>query len=226
MSNITGTILDPVGAGIATTLTIRPVSTPTIDASNNVIVTSGVVITTAANGSFSINGVKAGDYEVTVGKSTRFNIAVPADSLTYVITALITSSLTYTYQGPPSGSVQKAGDSMTGALTVPVLRINLAALSYASTLAVNMQDTGFQTVTLTGNVTISTQNRALNGGPVRSVALKILCDGTDRTLAFAAGMKFVGSKPNQIVANKTGILSLTSYGPNEADTLAAWAVES
>ncbi len=226
MSNITGTILDPLGVGIATTLTLRPMSTPTVDSNNNVIATSSLVVTTASNGTFTLTGVKAGDYEVTVGKCTRFTISVPADSLAYGIASLITSNLTYTYSGPPSGSVQKAGDAMTGALAVPVLRVNLAAITYASSIAVSLQDTGFQTVTLTGNVVLSTTNRAISGGPVRSVTLKILCDGTDRTLGFAAGIKFVGSKPVTIVANKTGILSLTSLGPNESDTLAAWAVET
>ena len=58
------------------------------------------------------------------------------------------------------------------------------------------------------------------------MVVRIVCDGTLRTLGWPAGWKGVGSAaPANIAASKTGLLRLWCFGTNEADVVAQWAVE-
>lgn len=77
--------------------------------------------------------------------------------------------------------------------------------------------------TLSANVTFSSSNLAAG----RSKTVRIVCDGTPRNLTFPAGWIFLNSsKPTSIAANKTGVLSLTSFGTTDAGVVAVWAVEA
>ncbi len=60
----------------------------------------------------------------------------------------------------------------------------------------------------------------------KTKALRILTDGTLRTLAFPTGWVFVGTKPTDQAANKTGILSLTCFTAAEAGVVASYAVQA
>jgi hypothetical protein len=75
---------------------------------------------------------------------------------------------------------------------------------------------------LTGNVTFTASNYAAG----LSLTIRVTNGSTLRTLTFPAGWKFVGTKPADIAASKTAVLTLTSFGTVEADVVAAWAVES
>jgi hypothetical protein len=75
---------------------------------------------------------------------------------------------------------------------------------------------------LTGNVTYTGSNYAAGA----SVTVRVVNGGTLRTLAFPSGWVFVGEKPDDIGASKTGILTVTSFGTVEGDCVAAWAVEA
>ena len=87
--------------------------------------------------------------------------------------------------------------------------------------ALNFDHDQLQTDTISSNTTYSTPSNIAIG---RSKTVKLLCDGTTRTLSFPA-WKFVGVKPTEIVANKTAILTLTCFGTTDADIVAGYAVE-
>ena len=80
----------------------------------------------------------------------------------------------------------------------------------------------FRTITLTGNVTFTTSNRAAG----RFVSIRILPGASSRNFTFPTDWKFVGAKPTSIAANKVGVLSITFFGTGDIDCVAAYAVES
>jgi hypothetical protein len=101
---------------------------------------------------------------------------------------------------------------------------SFSTVTYAADVELDMAalDGQYRTISLTGNLSLTTINRA-NG---RSVVLRLICDATQRTLTFPAGWVFVGSKPANIAASKTAVLSLTFFGAASTDAVAAYAVQS
>lgn len=120
-----------------------------------------------------------------------------------------------------NNGVVKASIDFSGAATLSNLRLAQSTLTYAATTDIDLAGDAVKSLSLTGNVTFTTSNRAAN----RSVTLKILCDGSDRTFTFPSWI-FVGEMPAGIAANKTGILTLTAFGSNDTDIVAAYAVQS
>jgi hypothetical protein len=98
------------------------------------------------------------------------------------------------------------------------------SITYGATVDLSMSalDGTFKTISLTGNLTFTTSNRA-NG---RTVTIRLVCDSTQRTLIFPTDWKFVGSKPANIAASKVAVLSLTFFGTADADCIAAYGVQS
>jgi hypothetical protein len=98
------------------------------------------------------------------------------------------------------------------------------AITYGATVDLSMlaMDGTFKTISLTGNLTFTTSNRA-NG---RTVTIRLVCDSTQRTLTFPTDWKFVGSKPANIAASKVAVLSLTFFGATDADCIGAYGVQS
>jgi hypothetical protein len=97
-----------------------------------------------------------------------------------------------------------------------------STLTYAATTDIDFISEGFRTVTLTGNITFTTSNRAAG----KSKAVRIIGDSVPRTLLFPAGWVFVGAAaPGTIAASKTGILTITCFGPNDSDVVAAYSVQ-
>lgn len=97
----------------------------------------------------------------------------------------------------------------------------VVALSAGGAITVNFKAAPYQTVTLNGDATFSSSNLAAG----RNVSVKILCDGSTRNLNFPSWI-FVGSAaPTTIAANKTAILSVTSYSTTDGSVVAAYAVE-
>jgi hypothetical protein len=99
-----------------------------------------------------------------------------------------------------------------------------ASIAYAATVDLDMATlTGlFRTISLTGNLSLTASNRAAG----RTVTLRLVCDGTLRTLTVPAGWVFLGSKPANIAASKTGVLSLTFFGTADTDCVAAYGVQA
>jgi hypothetical protein len=96
------------------------------------------------------------------------------------------------------------------------------ALTYATNVSLNFQTFGGKRLTLAGNVTFSATGHLFGAYMV----VRIVCDGTNRTLAFPAGWKFVGAAaPTTINATKTALLRLWCFGTNDAEVVAQYAVE-
>ena len=91
----------------------------------------------------------------------------------------------------------------------------------ASTADLDFLGDQLQFDTLTVNTTFTGNNMVAG----KSKTVKLLCDGTSRTLTFPA-WKFIGVKPTSIAANKTAILTVTCFGTGITDCVAAYAVEA
>lgn len=89
-----------------------------------------------------------------------------------------------------------------------------------TTVALDLTDNDFQSISISANTTFTTSNRASG----RSKTIRIITDGTLRTLTFPAWV-FVGAKPADQAASKTGILTITAFGTADTDIVAAYAVE-
>lgn len=97
-----------------------------------------------------------------------------------------------------------------------------SVLTYAASVAIDLAGDPYRTLTLTGDVTITSSNRAA----AKAVAVRIVGDTVQRTLTLNEAWKWIGAaKPTALAANKVAALSLTAFGTAESDVLAAYAVE-
>jgi len=87
---------------------------------------------------------------------------------------------------------------------------------------IDFDEDQLQEISIAANTTFTGVNYAIG----KSKTVKITTDGSLRTLAFPNDWVFVGSKPTDQQASKTGILSLTSFTAAEAGVVAAYAVEA
>lgn len=87
------------------------------------------------------------------------------------------------------------------------------AIAYSATPAISFTGKAAQVISLTGNATFSFSNLAA-GRPVR---LLIAADATPRTLAWPAGVNWVGSPILSIDANAFLIVELISAGTTDTD---------
>jgi hypothetical protein len=105
---------------------------------------------------------------------------------------------------------------------VDMSRESATVITYAASVAVNCAGSSFAAITLAGNVAFTTSNRG-NG---RYVSVIIASDGSERTLSFESGWRWLGTKPTTIAASKIGMLSLCCTGTFTGDVVAAYAVEA
>jgi hypothetical protein len=98
-----------------------------------------------------------------------------------------------------------------------------AALTYAATVNLDMAALAglYRTLTLTGNVTFTTSNRAAG----RAVVIRLLPGASPRTLNFPPGWVFLSAVPTTLAANKTAVLSVTFFGAADTDAVVAYAVQ-
>ena len=95
-------------------------------------------------------------------------------------------------------------------------------LGTTGTLTIDFSSAGLlSTGTLDGNITFASSNLAAG----RSVTVRVVNGTTLRTVGFPTDWVFVGSKPADIAASKTGILTATSFGTANTAVVAAWAVQ-
>lgn len=78
-----------------------------------------------------------------------------------------------------------------------------------------------QTVTLTGNVTFTTSNRAAG----REVTLVLAAGGSSRTLAWPSWLAVGAALPTSLASGKTLVVSVTCTDTTDAATIAASAVQ-
>jgi hypothetical protein len=99
----------------------------------------------------------------------------------------------------------------------------LGTITYAATVTLDMSALNglYRTITLTGDLTLASSNRATG----RSVVLRLVCDATPRTLTFPVGWVFLGTAPATLAANKTAVLSVTFFGSTDASAVCAYAVQ-
>jgi hypothetical protein len=97
------------------------------------------------------------------------------------------------------------------------------SLAYATNVNLNFQSFGGKRLALAGNVTFSASGHLFGA----YIIMRIVCDGTNRTLTFPSNWKFVGGAvPSTINAGKTALLQLWSFGTADAEVVAQYAVES
>ena len=109
------------------------------------------------------------------------------------------------------------------AVEVKRLAIQQETLIYAATVNLDFRGFGAQRLDLAGNLTLTTSNLGIG----RELLVRIVADGSARTLAFPAGWTFVGgAAPASIAADKTALLRLWCFGLSEDEVVAQWLVES
>lgn len=84
----------------------------------------------------------------------------------------------------------------------------------------------FNSLSVDQDTTFTTANL----GPGRSASVRVVCDGTTRSLTFPTGpggWTWLGSGPPSVLAaGDVGYLSITAYGTTDADVVAAWSYEN
>lgn len=120
----------------------------------------------------------------------------------------------------PAGTGLVTVDNFVGTGTKRI-EYDIVSASFSATYDLDLTGNDQETISLTGNITFTTSNRSSG----RSKTIRILTDGTLRTLTFPA-WDFVGTKPTDQAATKTGILTLTAYGTADTDIVAAYDVEA
>lgn len=100
----------------------------------------------------------------------------------------------------------------------------MGTLTYAATVTLDMAAIAgqYRTITLAGNLTLASSNRAAG----RAVTLRLLAGASSRTLTFPASWVFLGVvAPTTLAASKTAILSITFFGDSDSDAVCAYAVQ-
>lgn len=130
------------------------------------------------------------------------------------------------YSGNGSGLTNLTQSQISGITTtdrpqVANVRITHSTLTYAATTNIDMDTDGFQTVTLTGDITFTTSNRAAG----RSKTIRIVGDSSLRTFTFPSWTFIGAAAPASLEANKDAVLTITAFGTADTDIIAAYAVE-
>lgn len=140
----------------------------------------------------------------------------------------INSAVNITGGGPDSPALSVTNPvtvnelTANGAAEVKRLAIQQESLAYAATVNLDFRGFGAKRLSLAGNVTLTTSNLGIG----RELLVRMVADGSPRTLAFPAEWKFVGSAaPASLAANKTALLRLWCFGATEAEVVALWLVE-
>lgn len=91
----------------------------------------------------------------------------------------------------------------------------------SNTVALDFSKDRIITRAADGNVTFTGSNYTAG----KSATVRIVPGGSNRTLTFPSGWKFVSLKPASILSGKTAVLTATCFGATEANVVAAYAVE-
>jgi hypothetical protein len=195
---------------------------------------NGAVDTAALGGDITIAGkallddadAAAQRTTLGLGGSATLNVGTTAGTVAAGDDGRFTTDLTYT------ASTRVLASSTGADATLPLVTTtaagltpatSYAAITYAASVALDLSslDGQYRTISLTGDLTLTTSNLATG----RTVVIRIIADASQRTLTFPAGWKFLGTKPANIAASKTGVLSLTFFGSADSDCVAAWGVQ-
>ncbi|NDD54557.1 hypothetical protein EBZ39_11900 [bacterium] len=166
----------------------------------------------------------------TFGGSLTGSINATSGTIQTLTSSTLASNLTGgTYSGSlnaTTGTVQTLTSStatISEIATSKNFAINVGTLSTTSgTQGLDFTSQGYLTHSITGNITYTATNYAAG----KSLSVRITSDGTARNLTFPTNWVFVGLKPTSIAASKNAVLSVTSFGTTEANTVAAYAVQA
>lgn len=172
-------------------------------------------------------------YDGTTGKLVKNGTKLEADVVTGP--ASVTTDRIALFDGTTGKLLKQAtvlvsdllplsGGTMTGAITTNAQIVTtVTTLGTTGTLNLDMNASMLQTTgTLAGNITLTTSNRAAG----KTVTLRIVNGGTNRTITWPAGWVFVGTapaSPETITANKTAVVTITAFGTADSDIVAAYA---
>jgi len=196
----TGTIPSLTSSTASITIGTIPTLTAGTTTSTAANITNGTIQTLTSSTATITGGTFSGSVNSTSGTIGSFN------STNGTIQSLTSSTATIS-------------DIATG----KNFAINVGTLATASgTQNLDFTSQGYLTHSITGNITYTASNYAAG----KSLSIRITCDGTQRNLTFPTNWVFVGSKPTAIAASKIAILSVTSFGATEAETVAAYAVQT
>jgi len=151
---------------------------------------------------------------LTSNAQTQISAKAPTANPTFTGT-VSASALTTSGLITSNGNIQMG----TGAKITNIK--NLQHEVSTSGVDIDFSEDQLQTMSIASNTTFTTTNRAVG----LSKTIRIITDGTIRTLAFPSDWKFIGAKPTEQAASKTGILTLTNFGTTDAYIVAAYAVE-
>jgi hypothetical protein len=167
---------------------------------------------------------------LTAADAAAARSAIGAGTSSVMISSSVAQALGATAAAGSTGQAADAGHihplpavvSTTAAGLAPAT--SFAALTYAATTDLDMSalDGQYRTITLTGDLTLTTSNRATG----RTAVIRLLPGAAQRTLTFPVGWVFLGTKPATLAASKTAVLSLTFFGTADTDCVAAYAVQS
>tara|TARA_R110001592_G_scaffold6738_1_gene36192 strand:+ start:1570 stop:2760 length:1191 start_codon:yes stop_codon:yes gene_type:complete len=146
--------------------------------------------------------------------TTQLNLKAPTANPTFTGT-VTASALTTSGQITSNGNIQMG----TGAKITNIK--NLQHEVSTSGVDIDFSENQLQTMSIASNTTFTTTNRAVG----LSKTIRIITDGTTRTLAFPSDWKFIGAKPTEQAGSKTGILTVTNFGTTDAYIVAGYAVE-
>jgi hypothetical protein len=102
-----------------------------------------------------------------------------------------------------------------------------SVVNYNANVTLNFNHaSNFHTITLTGAITFASSNLA----EMREKIVRVIGDGSNRLITFPATWVFVGigvvGNTVTLAANKVAIFSAKSFGTDDADVVAAYAVQS
>ncbi|MBL9084188.1 MAG: hypothetical protein JNK76_20480, partial [Planctomycetales bacterium] len=113
------------------------------------------------------------------------------------------------------------GGNDAGDLEIRNLRLSPAVLTYAATTTLDLTGEGVETVTLTGDVTFQTSNRA--SGLRKTV--RIIASGASRNITWPAWVPLGAALPASLADGKTMVVDLLCFGTAETDVVAAAGVQ-
>jgi hypothetical protein len=217
-----------ITSGTITTLnsTTGTITTGVIPTLTSSTATFGTTTSTAATiTSGTVTNLDSTTGTIATLNSTTGTIAT-LDSTTGTIATLNSTTGTIATLNSTTGTIQSLTSStasVSDIVTTKNIAINVTTLATASgTQNIDFTSEGYLTHSITGDITYTASNYAEG----KSLTIRITSDGTARNLAFPSSWVFVGSKPTSIAASKVAILSVTSFGATEANTVAAYAVQT
>ena len=184
-------------------------------------------------GTVNVNGATLTGNTVTLdGSPNTYNISTAANFVSngaVVSRTALVGDLLFTNNmiTPSSSASQYAGTANTllinGRVTITKgVTFTPSTLATTGTVDISFDSNAVLTQgPLTGAITYTGSSYAAGS----SVTVRVTNGSTERSVSFPTNWVFVGTEPTTIAANKTAILTVTSFGTTEADCVAAWAVQ-